>query len=156
MVLKVNKLIKKYNIDGNLVSKPCKQMKDALRSSTLRDKHANCDVCAVLPDDCICDCRYVVYCFTCKFCGNFYIGQTARPFYIRYYEHSRSIDSRSNSSALSEHIKSMHRDECHTILDYDIKFLSRHHTAVEARIEEASSIGKLRPTINRRHELTSL
>ena len=99
-----------------------------------------------------CNDRFLVYKFNCKKCEEFYIGQTSRPFKYRFLEHKRAIEKNRSSSALAEH---RHRQGpgVSSILDFDLQILDQCRDALDNKLTEARFIKRLRPKINRKHEL---
>ena len=118
-----------------------------------RPKHDKCDICNLLPNRYQCDDKFVVYKFTCNSCQKFYIGQTCRPFYLRYNEHKRSLVAGNNQSALSEHSVKEHNNQL-SISDFNIEIMNKFRTPVETRISEAKFITEFNPPLNRREEFT--
>ena len=143
--------LKKYSVPIRLVSKPSRFLKQCFNSKNVR-KHVNCSICEHLPNDFTCNDRLLVYKFTCKFCNEYYIGETSRPFAQRYKEHSRSLQNQDDKSALSCHLKSVHQDQLAKIADFDLEILARCQTPVATRLAEARLITNLRPKLNRKFE----
>ena len=114
-------------------------------------KHAHCEVCVHLPDRFRCDDKYLVYKFTCKHCNEFYIGETCRPFNLRYSEHRGSITSKNKISALAEHT-THHRDVNMSITDFYLEILLKCTDPLQTRLSEATAIDRFRPALNRKHE----
>ena len=148
---RINKILKKYNFKIKLASKPAKFLKHCLGRSTQIKKHDNCEVCRILPESFKCDEKFLVYKFTCKKCKQFYIGETCRPFKIRYLEHSRSLKSKNKISALAEHAP-QHSGEL-TIADFDVSVIRRCSNPLETRLSESTAINRFRPSLNRKHEM---
>jgi len=150
---KINKIIEKYDFNVRLINKPANNLKTLLNSrASTASKHKNCDPCNLLPDSFNCTVKYVVYKFTCKSCNRFYIGETCRPFYLRYREHRNSVNSKDFKSALSEHIITMHRNEELNLSNFDLQIVSKCKSPVETRLTEAREITNHRDLINRKHE----
>ena len=103
-----------------------------------------------------CKDRFIVYQFSCVLCNEFYIGQTCRPFKLRFNEHKRNIAQNSLNSALAEHALKVHVNRGLTISDFDLKILRRCRTPLEARLTEARLISIHRPQLNRKHEMTAI
>ena len=133
-----------------MVCKLLQYLKDSLKKKKKIEKHLNCDICSHLPDRFSCSDRFLVYKFTCKYCNDFYIGETSRPFKCRYKEHNRSLNFNDEKSALSCHAKVMHSSLIFTIKSFDLDILSRWRTPVETRLAEARAIDHLRPQLNRK------
>ena len=90
----------------------------------------------------LCMQRNCVYEIGCP-CGEFYIGSTKRDLHIRIKEHTYK-----NSSVMK------HLNICgNQTSDLCIKILSRNKDIVDARIHEAMTIHKRKPTINSKEEL---
>ena len=144
-------MINKYKLPVTLISKPNKTTNQYL-SRKINHKHSNCELCDTIECKYPCDVRFVVYEFKCKRCNKSYIGQTNRPFKIRYDEHKRSLALRNKSSALAEHSKKDHSDSL-TITDFTVSFLAKYKSPLETRLAEARFIRENRPELNRKHEL---
>ena len=84
-------------------------------------------------------------------CNEFYIGETCRPFKMRYYEHSRSLASNNKNSALVEHA-SNHSDVTMTMNDFSLNIIQRCTDPLQTRLSEATAIDSYRPALNRKHE----
>ena len=83
-----------------------------------------------------------------------YIGESCRPFRLRYREHANSIKNKNSTSALSEHHLKQHADKVMKINDFSCKILSKHKSAISTRMAESRCITKNMPHLmNRRHEL---
>jgi hypothetical protein len=151
----INKLIRKYDLDVRLVSKPGISLENILKKKIKKGVHQNCDICSKLGTGAKnnCNARFVVYRYTCNICNKAYIGQTARPFFYRHREHRNSIVNRSYSSALGEHICLEHNNDNCTIDSFRLDFLEVFKTPIASRIGEAMWINKLKPSMNRRQEL---
>ena len=149
---KINKIIDKYDFEIKLASKPAKQLKHCFNKRPPCQKHDNCEVCLSLPDTICCDDKFLVYKFTCKYCQNFYIGETCRPFQMLYLEHKKSLNSKNNISALTEHATRSHSDVGVTIADFDLDIVKKCNSPLDTRLSEAIAIDRLRPQLNRRHE----
>ena len=93
-----------------------------------------------------------MYKITCNLCKKFYIGETSRPFRLRFEEHRRSLQGGDGRSALSEHAIHDHFDLSLTADDFYFSFVAKFRTPVEARISEARFIDVLKPQLNRRLE----
>ena len=144
--------MQKYDFKIKLTSKPGKYLKHCLRSQPPHKKHDDCEVCNMLPGGFKCDDRFLVYKFTCKYCNQFYIGETCRPFKARYSEHKRSISSNNKSSALAEHAIKCHSDLKITIADFDLQIVKKCADPLTTRLTEANCIDRQRPQLNRKHE----
>ena len=138
---KINRILNKYDFNIKLVSKPAKYLKQTLRRSPDMNKHDHCDVCDHLPDRFRCDDKYLVYKFTCKYCNEFYIGETCRPFKLRYSEHRRSLASKNKTIALAEHAI-RHRDVNVTITDFSLEILQKCTDPLQTRLSEATAIDR--------------
>ena len=106
-----------------------------------------------MPDDYMCEDKFIVYSFVCNFCNKKYIGQTCRQFQARYREHEYSLRMNNNNSALSDHSKNDHNNSL-TINDFQVEILTHCNTPVETRIAEAQMIDIHRPDLNRKYEIT--
>ena len=135
-----------------LISRPAKHFQNCLNQKS-RKKHNDRDICNRLEDKDSCDDKCVVYKFVCNLCGRFYIGQTSRPFHLRYNEHSKSLANKDKTSAVSALAVNVHKVEV-SIKDFDVSFIDRCRSPVESRISEAPHIDRQRPNLNRREELT--
>jgi hypothetical protein len=149
---KVNKIIQKYDFNIQLASKPAKYLKHCLGSQQINKKHDDCEVCSKLPESFKCDDRFLVYKFTCTYCNQFYIGETCRPFKLRYNEHRRNVGSRNKISALAEHAINCHSDRDMTIADFDLDIVKKCTDPLTTRLTEANTIDRQRPHLNRKHE----
>ena len=149
---KINKILKKYDFKIQLASKPAKYLKHCLGEGPHFKKHENCDLCFNLPDRFRCDDRFLVYRFTCEECKAFYIGETCRPFKIRYSEHARSLNLNNKISALSEHAAKEHPSKIMKITDFSVNIIRKCRNPLETRLAEATAIGRFRPQLNRKHE----
>ena len=151
---KINRLITKYDIPIRLINMPGKKLAHNLNKKPNTEVNAcNCSVCITLKNKEKCTDRFIVYKYTCNFCEEFYIGKTCRPFITRHKEHANHIKNKNTSSALSEHLLNAHSNG--SIEDFRIDFISKLTNARDTAITEAKSINKLKPTLNRKHELTS-
>ena len=81
-----------------------------------------------------------MYKFTCKYCSNFYIAETSRPFSHRCKEHERSLNQKNLFSALSEHARQAHTNLSVTLKDFDLDILRHCKSPVETRLAEARAI----------------
>ena len=147
---KIRTLIKKYDLPVNLVDIPNSNLYSSLQNKPKHNKHENCTVCDWLPSKYTCKDKFFVYKFTCKFCANFYIGQSSRPFKLRFMEHARSFNNKI-SSALADH-----RSQCKHIVSIDnftLDILDKCKNPVDTRLSEARCIKSMKPNINRKHEL---
>ena len=150
---KIHKILKHYDLPIKNISKPHYKISQCLGPIKKKEKHANCDICNRLPENNYCYERFVVYKITCKHCNNFYIGETCRPFHQRFNEHRRSLQSRDQKSALSDHVIEAHSDLADvTPDDFLFTYLAKFRTPVETRISEARFIDLLQPSLNRRIE----
>ena len=154
----VNKILQKYDFPFSIQSVfvPSKSITQCFKNPTKTVKHENCEICPKMHDDLNCSHRFLVYKFTCVLCNEFYIGQTNRPFKLRFNEHKRSIVQNNLSSALAEHASKAHANRSMTISDFDLQILRSCHTPLETRLTEAKMISLHRPNINRKHEIASL
>ena len=107
-------------------------------------------MCDFLPTQLSCLDRFLVYKFTCKYCLDFYIGETSRPFKYRFKEHARSLNLKDDKSALSTNAKVVHSSVQLTIEDFDLHIVSRWKTPIETRLAEARAIDWFRPPLNRK------
>ena len=153
---RINKIISKYDFPTQVVSKPAQTLRQKLMHRTNKDKHNNCVLCSSLSPNFKCDDKFVVYKFICKLCKKIYIGQTCRPFYVRFNEHKRSLLLKNKDSALSEHAITDHPKSDVTIIQFDVQIVQQCHSPLETRITEAKNINLLRPEINRKHEKAHL
>ena len=150
---KINKILKQYNFPIRNISKPNKKISQRLAPpSTSSLKHKNCEICDLLPEKNSCTESFLVYKITCKYCHNFYIGETCRPFHFRFHEHRRSLLSRDGKSALSDHANNHHADLSLTIADFLFTFVAKSRNPVDTRISEAHCIDLLNPSLNRKVE----
>ena len=149
---KINKIIKKYDLKIRLVNKPAKFLKHCFSRKPFCRKHENCEVCYNLPKEYCCDDKFLVYKFTCKHCQRFYIGETCRPFKMRYQEHKRSLKSKNKISALAEHALQDHESLDVSINDFTLNIVKRCASPLETRLSEANAIEGFRPQLNRKHE----
>ena len=148
----LKRILQNYDFPVQLVSKPAEKLSQCFHDKTFMPKHENCNLCNSLPRKHNCEDKFIVYEFTCKLCNCSYIGQTNRPFYLRYKEHTRSLDSKNKISALSEHALLVHPSENLTISDFTIDFLKQCRSPLETRISEAQLIDAKRPQLNRKLE----
>jgi len=151
---KINAILKKYNFKIKLASKPAKYLKHCLGGWYPTKKHDNCNVCQKLPERFRCDDRFLVYKFTCIHCNQFYIGETCRPFKLRFYEHTRSLELGNKISALSEHAIACRSGVNTTISDFDLQIVKKCADPLTTRLTEAKIIDNQRPPLNRKHERT--
>ena len=151
---KIKNIIKKYDLNVHLVSKPAPQLGQILRRKEKKSEDHECGICEAVKKTSACKTRYVVYKFVCRYCRKFYIGQTSRPFFLRYNEHKWSIRNKNDHSALSEHLLIEHNGASENITDFDVQFIEICRNPIECKIREAKYIECLRPDLNRRHEMT--
>ena len=149
---KINYQIRKHRLNVRLVSTGNKKLRNVLKKKGKKSKHNDCRICNKLSQNHNCETSCVVYQFSCRKCGDKYIGKTARPFYIRYNEHSLSIRNKNDLSALSEHSKTCLVNG--SIDDFDVEFLRCLNDPVETSVVESRLINKCHPKMNRRHETT--
>ena len=99
----------------------------------------------------------VVYLMTCDLCGRGYVGETSRPFAVRYKEHYRSA---ANPTAAS--YKNMaflrHYIECHPAQEpkLTVKILKKTSGSLDRKITEGLFIQKLKPELNNKYEQRSV
>lgn len=147
---RIHSIIKKYDFDIRVINKPGKNISQLMSKNKNRKmKHDGCHICNKMPEKFFCSDRLLVYKFTCGICEGSYIGQTNRPFSIRYKEHMHSLNKKDRKSALSQHVMEAHSD---LNVDFTIDILQRCLTPLETRLSEARAIDRLRPSLNRRHE----
>lgn len=147
----VRSLLNKYSIPANLISCPNTNLANTLKTKNNKQKHDDCNLCDKLPEKYICNDRFLIYKFICKVCGQFYIGQSCRPFKFRYAEHHRAFNSsRSNDSALVSHT---HEGRQNSIDLFNLEILEKCRDPLDTRLTEARYIRNQTPKINRKHEL---
>ena len=154
LIRKINNLITNHDLNIRLISKPGPCLSRILNRRYRANFHHNCKICKHLGPKYNCKIKNIVYKFRCKICGKEYIGQTARPFCFRYNEHRYSINKKNNISALSEHSINEHKDLDVSIDDFTVEFLDICKSPLECKLQESRWIRTLRPSINRRQELT--
>ena len=113
----MKKFLKKHDFNVRVVSKPAKYLKQVLVNPQRLKKHENCNPCSHLPAPFRCDDKFLVYQFTCKLCNECCIGETCRPFKMRYSEHSKSLAS---IVLWLNMPSSKHSDVNITITDFDL------------------------------------
>ena len=150
---KIKTAISKYDLPVVLISKPAKFLFQCFTENNLTARHVNCDICDQLPDKFRCEDRFIVYEYSCKVCLKRYIGQTCRPFYVRYQEHKSSINSKNDKSALSDHFLTDHLDRNMSINDFNVSFLRKLENPLHTKLSEAILIDVLRPELNRKDEM---
>lgn len=148
---KIMKLMKKCEINGNLVTKPNVTLEKFTRKKNLSpvDKCV-CYICKEIGPKYTCGDRHLVYQYTCKICGEKYIGKSSRPFKIRHQEHKSSVKNKTVSSALAQHDR---KHQISDIEDYSIQILSKKMNSRDITIEESKYIRERKPEINRKFEL---
>ena len=150
----IRKLINKYKLPISLVETPNVNLFNALSKKKVYKKHDNCTVCNWLPNNITCNTKFLVYKFTCNFCHDFYVGQSSRPFKLRFMEHSRSLKNNSSvSSALSAHKQTI-CSSVTSINDFSLDILEHCKNPLDTRLSEARFIKSLMPKMNRKHELS--
>ena len=147
---KVSYIIKKYDFNVRVINKPAKSLAQAVSRNHRADNPCDCNICKEMPQKYKCSDRFLVYKFTCNSCGEFYIGQTSRPFQLRFKEHMSSIEKKDNKSALSQHVFECHNDL--RSVSFKIDIIKQCSTPLETRLSEAQAIDSLRPSLNRKHE----
>lgn len=152
-VRKINKIKNKYDIPVRITSKPGRKLATALQQRNVNK--CTCDICNNINPKYNCKSKHIVYDFECKLCNQNYIGQTCRPFHVRYKEHERSLKNEDKKSALSDHSLKYHRDRVMTINDFSYSILDQQQTAITTRVAESRCIATNKPQINRRQEVTS-
>lgn len=126
---------------------------------TVKPKENNqcsCDICKKLPGHLNCRSRFLVYSLICKLCTTSmmqYIGETCVWLKDRLYQHKYSIKNKDNRSALSQHLNCEHKGSMFNIDDFNLKILQQCKDSHDTCIAEAVWIGRLKPKINRKHEL---
>lgn len=149
---RIKKVMNKYNVPGNLISKPNVSLEKFFRNKPKMTKDCGCEICKEVGPKYSCEDRYVVYQYTCKTCNEKYIGKTARPFKIRHQEHKSSIKNNTSNSALAQH-RSKH--SINGIQGFKIQFLSKKSNTRDTTIEESKHIRNHKPEINRKHEINN-
>ena len=139
----IHKLMDKYDIKANLISKPNKSLSSALNNKSKNEKHKNCHLCNVLNSNYRCNDRFIVYKFTCKLCTEFYIGKSSRPFYLRYAEHRNSINAGNKVSALSDHLLQKHQSHTGSIDYFDVQIIDKCRDPVDTTFSESRQIRSL-------------
>ncbi|MEL7309436.1 MAG: hypothetical protein AAGK05_17325, partial [Pseudomonadota bacterium] len=148
---KINTIVKKYDMKVRVINKPSTNTQIAInQNSNHKSKHPDCEICESLPNQYMCSDRFLVYKFTCNICQNFYIGQTSRPFSVRFKEHMRSVHNRDNKSALSQHVTEAHKNQSSVTFKCDV--IKKCFSPLDTRLIEARAIDCLRPSLNRKHE----
>ena len=125
---KINYFIRKYKLNVRYVNTGNKRMRTVLKKNSQMKKHDDCEICKKLPNNYSCEKSCVVYQFTCTKCNSKYIGKTARPFYIRYKEHSSSLKNKNCNSALSDHSKIC---DVESMDDFSIEYLRCLHNPMD-------------------------
>ena len=152
---RIRNLISKTQIPCQLISKPNVTLSKFLDINEKTKSKCQCEICEQVGTKYHCESTCVVYSYTCKICGDKYIGKTARPFISRHREHSNAIKNANNSSALSVHLSLFHKDQPRSVKNFDISFLCQKKTSLAITIEECKYIENLKPRINRKHELNN-
>jgi len=152
---KIRQILNKYNFPIRLVNKPARFLKQCFNKKNTFKHKPDCEICKRL-DKFECKDRFLVYKFKCQICDNFYIGQTCRPFYIRFKEHKSSLSNNDTKSALSEHWSLAHANLNRNIDCFDLEILRQCKNSIETRLAEARLIGSQQPTLNRKHEIAPL
>ena len=101
-----------------------------------------------------CTTTFVVYEVKCLLCKEIYIGSTTRSLHQRAKEHLAAVKKHDETSALGEHYRIQHVTD-HPQLEFRIARLTE-KDELRLRIEEAITIKKLLPAINRRIEDTGV
>ena len=148
----IKNILKDYDFPIQMVSIPAKPLKFALSQNKKENKHSQCHICDHLPERYGCWERFLVYKFICIVCNQFYIGETCRPFYLRYKEHQRSLNNNDSISALSQHVLNAHSQQKIVLTDFNLDILIQCRSPVETRLAEARAIDNQKPHLNRKHE----
>ena len=116
-----------------------------------------CKVCKVSRRKNICFQRDLVYSVKCGLCDEnhgIYVGETSRPFALRYNEHLRSASNPNAKSyqhmAFSKHYRNYHSGQNPTLIP---TLLKKTRGTLERKITEAFFICKLHPDLNSKDEL---
>jgi len=89
---KIKKCIKSSNLPVRLIESSGPSITSLVtKSSSISCSTLNCKFCPLLSNNSSCLINFVVYKLSCKFCSDFYIGQTFRKISIRLKEHLSSI-----------------------------------------------------------------
>ena len=152
---KIKALMKKHDLGGRLISKPNMTLDKFLKNKKFKLNTCNCQLCEKLGDKNICTDRYVVYKYSCKICGDEYIGKTARTIKQRHNEHRNDLNKHNQNNALVQHVLTRHTPPDCNIDNFDIAILSKKFNSRDTTIEESRQINIQMPRINRKQELSN-
>ena len=112
----------------------------------------SCDICDKKNSkmDGICQIKGCAYRIDCTECGQFYIGETMQPLYMRYNQHKGDIRHPDRQKPWSEHVKINHNGRVVRVI---ISVLLREQRLTLRKIYEALFIKELNPEINIKQEM---
>ena len=142
----------------NIVVSPPPNLKALLTNSRYHDrKCANPSSCIVCPEagGGACLVSGSVYKIECE-CGDFYIGETGRPLYMRIQEHLRSCRNPSCPSYVDKLLaKQRVASHASRMPSLKVKILESCRDKTQRKILEAFQIKKQHPPINSREEMAT-
>ena len=162
---KIRNLFSKCKIEGRIIFKPGKKLRNIFCNSRPRDTWActlaNPRLCTICPDITGggCATRNVVYKVTCLHCGldspQIYIGETYRKLHDRMMEHTQAANNPSSNlnNGIGKHYM-LHHPGCRASLKYEI--LDRQSSTARRKISEARRIFQDNPQMNDKNELKDL
>lgn len=159
---RIKQLIYRKNLPIRLVPITGPKLTSSLRTDNTRgppkciNKHLPCVVCNSVGSKVSCASTNVVYRYQCSICNKLYIGETSRQLLTRHKEHASAIQTRSRTSAISEHLINDHAQEQPNISLYHMTVLRATKNSKENAIAEAQLIKTMRPQLNRKHENKAL
>jgi len=86
-----------------------------------------------------CKSKELIYCLSCKKCGDLYVGETGRALCDRFREHRRNIINKNENNEIALHFNS----NGHSLEDIQIQGLKYCSSTIQRKLEEAKIIGKL-------------
>ncbi|CAI5443815.1 unnamed protein product [Caenorhabditis angaria] len=155
---RIRNILKEFELDTQVVELKGRSLKDILVKNRCFEStcnHRDCRICEKFGIG-KCNVKGVIYKITCD-CGEFYIGETGRPFESRFAEHRRACNkpmTKSYSSSVwAKHSKEKHGGEA-LVIDVDILEVER-NTNIR-KIREGVLIKHHNSSLNNKEELSDM
>ena len=157
----VRRTIKKKGLNIRVIQRPGKSLRSMLVQSRPYDNHCRtgpkCKFCQVCDKKNMCFRKDLVYSIKCGLCDKnhgIYVGETSRPFAVRFNEHLRSArnpDAKSyQHMAFSKHYKQLHPGQSLKLIP---SMLKKTKGTLERKVTEAFYIERMQPDLNSKDEL---
>ena len=142
----VKRILTRHNAQVRLVNDHGKTLNELVKVNDTKPKTCRSKAC---PAPGICQKNSLVYCATCVLCKAKYVGMTTRTLHERAREHVLAAKKHSVDSAFGDHYDEFHPSEEPRIL---FEVVVRNRDPLRLHIEEALTIKRLKPALNRRQE----